>query len=212
MTNGESEYEPTRGEDGPGSAADSNDAEDAELVDPDATRELTDDVVEQADELFDIDRVLSERDEYLDSLRRVQAEFDNYRKRMARQQTELLERAAQSLVERLLPALDALDLAIAHVAPAEAVADGASALPQIAALLRDTLTREGLERIDESGVEFDPTIHDAVAHVPESADHVSSDDDGATPHAHRVVVAEVLRAGYRLKGRVLRPAMVQVMG
>jgi molecular chaperone GrpE len=170
-------------------------------------------VVEAADELFDINRVLVERDEYLDSLRRVQAEFDNYRKRMARQQSELLERASESLVERLLPVLDALDLAIAHAGPTDEVAgDSGGALPQIAALLRDTLTREGLERIGEEGVDFDPTEHDAVAHLPADDQDDAPDGPQSTPRAHRVVVSEVLRAGYRLKGRVLRPAMVQVKG
>jgi molecular chaperone GrpE len=219
MTSDESAYEPNaQGRDPSDPRAESADPADSAkvnidddiaegLIEPDA-----EDVVEAADELFDIDRVLVERDEYLDSLRRVQAEFDNYRKRMARQQSELLERASESLVERLLPVLDALDLAIAHAGPTDEVAsDAAGALPQIAALLRDTLTREGLERIDAAGVDFDPTEHDAVAHLP-----ADGEDDVAeaqtVPRDHRVVVSEVLRAGYRLKGRVLRPAMVQVKG
>lgn len=142
-----------------------------------------------------------ERDEYLDTLRRVQAEFDNYRKRVARQQLESMERATESLLERLLPVLDALDLALAHgaVNGDEPTADR-QALQQIASLLRDTLGKEGLERIDAADVEFDPKIHDAVAHVEEGEHH------GAA------VVAEVLRPGYQLKGKVVRPAMVQVRG
>jgi molecular chaperone GrpE len=202
----------------PGGTAESADAADSAKVNVDQDfdgerTETAEDVVEAADELFDIDRVLVERDEYLDSLRRVQAEFDNYRKRMARQQTELLERASESLIERLLPVLDALDLAIAHSGPTDAgTNDGGGALPQIAALLRDTLTREGLERIGEAGVDFDPTEHDAVAHLSADSDGDAADGDATVPRAHRVVVSEVLRAGYRLKGRVLRPAMVQVKG
>lgn len=146
-----------------------------------------------------------ERDEYLDALRRLQAEFDNYRKRVTRQQSELLERASESLLERLLPSLDALDLATVHHG---GEADGesaqlAAALGQIASLLRDTLAKEGLERIDEAEVAFDPTVHDAVAH---------DTDDDVEGGPHGVVVVEVLRPGYRLKGRVLRPAMVRVRG
>jgi molecular chaperone GrpE len=156
--------------------------------------------VEEADPLSD---ALRERDEYLDDLRRLQAEFENYRKRMARQGEELTERAAAAVLERMLPVLDALDLARSHAGePTDAVAvQLAEALGQISSLARDALAREGLDRIDEVGVVFDPSIHDAVAHDPS--------DDGEQVG---VVVAEVLRPGYRLKGRVVRPAMVRVRG
>jgi molecular chaperone GrpE len=155
---------------------------------------------EEADPLAD---ALRQRDEYLDDLRRLQAEFDNYRKRMARQGEELTERAAAAVLERMLPVLDALDLARSHAGePTDAVAAQlAEALGQILSLARDALAREGLERIDEVGVAFDPSVHDAVAHDP------SDEGDQAG-----VVVAEVLRPGYRLKGRVVRPAMVRVRG
>ncbi len=146
---------------------------------------------------------LRERDEYLDNLRRLQAEFDNYRKRVTRQAEELTERAGAAVLERMLPALDALDLARAHAGePTDAVAAQlAAALGQIASLARDALAKDGLERIDEAGVEFDPAIHDAVAHDPSEGDDRSG-----------VIVAEILRPGYRLKGRVVRPAMVRVKG
>jgi molecular chaperone GrpE len=144
----------------------------------------------------DLQQLAAERDEYLDSLRRLQADFDNYRKRAVRQQTDLLERAAERLLVQLLPVLDALDLAEAHAADN---AD-AAALAQIGTLLRDIVAREGLERIDEVGTAFDPTVHDAVAHEPAKEDEAANS------------VSEVMRAGYRLKGRVLRPAMVKVRG
>jgi molecular chaperone GrpE len=155
---------------------------------------------EEADPLVD---ALRQRDEYLDDLRRLQAEFDNYRKRMMRQAEELTERAAAAVLERMLPVLDALDLARSHAGePTDAVAAQlAEALGQISSLARDALAREGLDRIDEVGVAFDPAIHDAVAHDPS--------DEGEQAG---VVVAEVLRPGYRLKGRVVRPAMVRVRG
>ncbi|HET9091807.1 MAG TPA: nucleotide exchange factor GrpE [Acidimicrobiales bacterium] len=145
----------------------------------------------------DLGRLAAERDEYLDSLRRLQADFDNYRKRAVRQQTDLLERASENLLIALLPVLDALDLAEAHVG----AGDDQAALGQIGTLLRETLSREGLERIDAVGVAFDPTVHDAVAH--EEADEAA---EGGQQ------IAEVMRAGYRLKGRVVRPAMVKVKG
>ncbi len=145
----------------------------------------------------------AERDEYLDALRRLQAEFDNYRKRVTRQQSELVGRAAESLIERFLPVLDALDLALAHSeSPEVSTTVLADALQQISALARDTLAKEGLESIAAAGAEFDPTVHDAVAHLPRA----EGDTDSG------VVVDEVLRPGYQLKGRVLRPAMVRVRG
>jgi molecular chaperone GrpE len=150
------------------------------------------------------DVVTRERDEYLDALRRLQAEFDNYRKRMVRQQSESIERATESLLERLLPALDALDLALTHSKEEESAPDR-QALIQIAALLRDTLAKEGLERIDAVEVEFDPSMHDAVMHLPAEESASEHTPDG-------VVVDQVMRVGYRLKGKVVRPAMVQVRG
>ena len=201
--------------------------------------------------------VAAERDEYLDALRRLQADFDNFRKRSMRQQTELLERATEGLCVRLLPALDALDLAIAHVCNQHETSDAATALEQIGSLLRDILAREGVERIDAVGVPFDPTIHDAVGHVPadesagggdetepstdEKAPGAGLDDEATGPAGAGVkneadrpadagepnvasepersvkatdgpTVAQVMRPGYRLKSKVLRPAMVVVRG
>jgi molecular chaperone GrpE len=117
---------------------------------------------------------------------------------MMRQQTDLLERAAETLVIKVLPVLDALDLARAHMGDGEVSPEG-KALQQASSLLSDTLAREGLTRIDESEVEFDPVTHEAVEHDPAQ--------DGAAG-----TVSNVLRAGYRWKGRVIRPAMVRVRG
>jgi molecular chaperone GrpE len=144
--------------------------------------------------------VTRERDEYLDMVRRVQADFENYKKRMQRQQTDLVERAGENLVARLLPALDAFDLARAHLSDEENASGGVKALLQAAGLVTDALAKDGLERIDDPGAPFDPTVHDAVEHAPA--------EDGAESG----VVADVLRAGYRWKGRVIRPAMVRVRG
>ncbi len=146
-------------------------------------------VVPEEPELDELGRVAAERDEYIDAIRRLQADFENYRKRVARQQSELSERATEALVTALLPVLDTADLALAH--------GGGEEVKQVWAALNDTLQREGLERIDPAGQPFDPNLHEAVAHEP---------GDGAQS------VAEVLRAGFRWKGRVLRPAMVTVRG
>jgi molecular chaperone GrpE len=156
----------------------------------------------------DFARISAERDEYLDSLKRLQADFDNFRKRVDRQQSELRTRASEALLVRLLPVLDSLDLALAHlgVADGEAPADEAArSLVQINAQLRDILQREGLERIDEAGVQFDPTIHEATAVVEEAGPAGAPAQEGGT-------VSEVWRSGYRLGDRVIRPAMVRVRG
>jgi molecular chaperone GrpE len=141
--------------------------------------------------------VATQRDEYLDALRRLQADFENYKKRVIKQQTEHLERAAEALVVKLLPVLDALDLAVAHAGDSPE----AKVVEPIASSLVDVLQKEGLERIDPLGQPFDPRQHDAVAHEE------AHEEGGAVP-----AVSEVLRAGYRWKGRVLRPAMVKVKG
>jgi molecular chaperone GrpE len=130
-----------------------------------------------------------ERDDYRDALVRLQADFENYKKRMMKQQTDHLERAAGTLVEKLLPVLDTADLALAHGSGED--------VKQLAGTLSGVLDREGLERIDPLGAAFDPMLHDAVAHEP---------GEGGQE------VVEVLRAGYRWKGKVLRPAMVKVRG
>jgi molecular chaperone GrpE len=153
--------------------------------------EAAEDAAIDVEKDLELARVAKERDDYLDALRRLQADFENYKKRMLRQQTEYLERAAESLVEKLLPVFDTADLAIAH--------GGGEEVKQIWTALFDALEREGLERIDPLNGPFDPTMHDAVAHEP--------GDGTGEPE-----VSEVMRAGYRWKGRVLRPAMVKVKG
>lgn len=138
----------------------------------------------------DLERVTAERDQYLDASRRLQAEFENYRKAVAKREVEARERANESLIAELLPVLDACD---------GALASGATDVEPVRASLLDTLTKQGLTRIDDLEAPFDPERHEAVMHEP--------DEDGAGP-----VVAEVMRAGYLWKGRVVRPAMVRVRG
>jgi molecular chaperone GrpE len=157
-------------------------------------------------EVGDLKEVITQRDEYLDSLRRLQAEFENYKKRVAKQQSDQVARAALSLVDKLLPVLDTLDLAVSHIGDAES-ADG-RALVAVSGLLRDVLSKEGLERIDPAGEVFDPTAHEAVGHAP--AEDGEPDQDGSG--TGEPVVAQVMRAGYRWRGAVVRPAMVTVRG
>jgi len=172
------------------------------------TGEVVQEVVVIEDPLTTASR---ERDEYLDMLRRVQADFENYKKRMQRQQTDQVERASENLVAKLLPALDAFDLTRAHLNDEDDSAPEVKALLQAAALVGDVLAKEGLERIDDAGAPFDPTMHDAVEHAPAPDTASPGVGDTGTP-APGPVVADVLRPGYRWKGRVIRPAMVRVRG
>jgi molecular chaperone GrpE len=139
----------------------------------------------------DLERTSRERDGYLDAWRRTQADFENYKKRVTKQQADAAERAAESLVDKVLPVLDACDGAVRH---------GEDAVTPIYASLLGVLEKEGLERIDPGGDLFDPNRHEAVMHEP-------ADDD-----SHETVVADVMRPGYAWKGRLLRPAMVKVKG
>jgi molecular chaperone GrpE len=188
-----------------------------EQIDPsvvDADADDGDDEVIDGEVVDPLAAVTAQRDEYLDSLRRLQAEFENYRKRVAKQQTEQAERATVSLVDKLLPVLDALDLAAAHSGNAES--DDARALVAASSLLNGALEKEGLERIDPVGQPFDPNAHEAVGHLPAGAKpDTEPDTDEASdeaPAPEGPVVGQVMRAGYRFKGTVVRPAMVMVHG
>ncbi|HMQ27798.1 MAG TPA: nucleotide exchange factor GrpE [Acidimicrobiales bacterium] len=162
--------------------------------DDEGTSELSEEALAEAQLIVqnDVVAIERERDDYLDQLRRVQADFENYRKRTLAQQGEVAERANESLVGQLLPVLDACDAAVQH---------GAEDVAPVQAQLVDTLEKAGLERLDPAGEPFDPNFHEAVMHEP------ADDGDGGGS-----VVAEVLRTGYTWKGRVLRPAMVKVRG
>jgi len=139
--------------------------------------------------------LVRERDEMRALAQRVQADFENYRKRMLREQTAMAERAAESLIEQLLPVLDNFELALLSIDAAdEKVRKG---VELVYADFVAVLEKAGLERIATDGTPFDPEVHEAVMHVAGEGEPM---------------VVETMRVGYRLKGRVLRPAMVKVAG
>ena len=148
-------------------------------------------------DLAKLSQTESERDEYLDTLRRVQAEFENYRKRVIKEQTALVDRATSGLVEQLLPVLDSFELALKNLdsAGSDEIESVRKGLELVYAELLGVLEKAGLSRIEAEGKPFDPNVHEAV---------MQEDGDGEP------VVTDVLRTGYTLKGRVLRPAMVKV--
>ncbi|MBM3671455.1 MAG: nucleotide exchange factor GrpE [Actinobacteria bacterium] len=165
------------------------------VAEPDGSDAEADVSIEDAEASVeaDIAALSRERDDLREMAQRVQADFENYRKRMLREQTEKIERANQALLEELLPVLDSFDLAVAGLADADQNVRKGVELVQTELL--GVLAKGGLERIDVLGKPFDPHEHEAVA---------QEDGDGEP------VVFDVLRSGYRLKGRVLRPATVRV--
>jgi molecular chaperone GrpE len=146
---------------------------------------------ELAERLAEVER---ERDEHLDDLKRVAAEFDNYRKRVARDQQSLAARAHQRLVKELLPVLDDLERALEAAAQHEE-AKLEEGVRLVHRELVEALAREGLVEVETDG-QFDPHVHEALVSQP------SEQEDGS--------VIEVLQKGYRLGDRVLRPARVVV--
>jgi molecular chaperone GrpE len=145
----------------------------------------------------DLAALQQERDDLLDTTRRLQADFENYRKRVLREQSALVERAAGSLVEQLLPVLDSFELAVVNLEGGDVDIDKVrKGVELVYAELVAVLEKAGLQRIDTNGAAFDPNEHEAVM----------QDDGDGDP-----VVGDVLRTGWKLKGRVLRPAMVKVV-
>ena len=135
-----------------------------------------------------------ERDEYLNDLKRVAADFENYRKRVARDQEGLVARAHERLMKELLPVLDDLERALEAAAQHEE-AKLEEGVRLVHRELVEALAREGLVEVETDG-QFDPHVHEALVSQP------SEEEDGS--------VIEVLQKGYRLGDRVLRPARVVV--
>jgi molecular chaperone GrpE len=140
------------------------------------------------------DELAAERDELVDRLQRLQAEFENYRKRAARDQHALAARAHERLVKELLPVLDDLGRALEAAEQHEeaALEDGVRLVHR---QLVDVLAKEGLTEIETDGA-FDPHVHEALLAQP-------SDAEAGT-------VLDVLQKGYRLGDHVLRPARVTI--
>jgi molecular chaperone GrpE len=172
------------------------------VLDPDLTSEMTRlrPIIEQEEAEaaaaaaaeaaveHDVDALLAERDSFKDIALRLQADFDNYRKRVATQSAHDVQSATGKMAEELLPVLDACEAAfLQHPAEIEPLFN----------LLLGQLRKLGLESIDIQDRPFDPNLAEAVMHEP---------GDGEP------VVSEVLRSGYTWKGKVLRPAMVKVRG
>jgi molecular chaperone GrpE len=145
-------------------------------------------------EIQELEALSKERDELLDTLQRLQAEFDNYRKRAARDQQSLVTRAHERLVKELVPVLDDLERAL-EAAEAHEEAKLEEGVALVTRAFGDILRKEGLEEITTDG-KFDPHVHEALLSQPSEAEEGS--------------VIEVIQKGYRLGDRVIRPARVVI--
>jgi molecular chaperone GrpE len=201
-----------------GETAEADEATDDEATDDEATddevieAELVEDEEEDAEAeqpaavveeepseavLAELVAARAEADGYLDDLRRLQAEFDNYRKRTMREQTARIASASQALVSRLLPVLDNFELAVSHAEQSRDFDRMLKGVEMVFGELNEVLGGEGLVAIEASGKPFDPERHEAV---------VAVEEDGVEAGT----VVDVIRKGYEFNGRVLRPAMVKV--
>jgi molecular chaperone GrpE len=152
---------------------------------------------ERLDELKQrLEAAEAERDERVNDVKRVAADFENYRKRVARDQESLVTRAHERLVKELLPVLDDLERALQAAAEHEEgkLEEGVQLVHRE---LQEALAREGLAEVEADG-RFDPHVHEALLTQP------SDREEGS--------VLEVLQKGYRLGDRVLRPARVVIAG
>ena len=169
------------------------DAADAE----DATEALEE--VEASDDAIaaDLEKARAEAESYLDDLRRLQADFDNYRKRTLREQTARAASASQALVARLLPVLDNFELAVSSAEHSRDFDRMLKGVEMVFGELREVMEGEGLVKIEAEGKPFDPERHEAV---------IAVEQEGTEPG----MVVDIVRTGYELRGKVLRPAMVKV--
>ena len=154
------------------------------------------DVPTSAGDGEDLEAVRAQAQEYLTHLQRLQAEFDNYRKRVLKEQTRAVEQAAEPVMHRLLEVMDDFELALLAAEQQPDFERFLKGVELVYAKLADALRAEGLERMVAEGAPFDPELHEALLQT--------GDGDGEP------VVADVLRPGYTLKGRVIRPAGVRV--
>jgi molecular chaperone GrpE len=151
---------------------------------------------EQAEEVVELEALRNENEELIDTLQRLQADFDNYRKRAARDQESLVARAGERIVKELLPILDDLERAL-EAAESHEEAKLEDGVQLVHRQLEQLLEKEGLAEVETDGM-FDPHVHEALLTQPSDADEGS--------------VIEVLQKGYRLGDRVLRPPRVVVAG
>lgn len=167
-------------------------------VDPDVEENLGYELELRGEQLTaDLEATREEAARHLETAQRAQAEFDNYRKRMARDHADAVKRAGERIVENLLPVVDNLERAIAHVREEGQSPEFLTGVEMVLGQLRDVLAREGVAALDPLGEPFDALKHQAVGQK----------EDATVPDG---TVVEVYQKGYEMHGRTIRAAMVVV--
>lgn len=170
----------------------------ARQTDPELEQDLGAEFEFRGDQLeAELEAAREEAGRHLETAQRLQAEFDNYRKRMAREQEDAVKRAGQRIITEVLPALDNLERAVAHAEEAGGSSDLTDGVRMVLQQVLDVFAKEGVERIEPEGEPFDPNEHQAVGQAER--------DD--VPEGTCV---DMYQCGYRMHGRVLRPAAVVV--
>ena len=155
------------------------------------------------------DATVAERDDFKDSLQRLKADFENFKRRVRERERQIAEQAAAEFAEKLIPVLEGIEAAISAPADSDAASSDQSGMELIAKLFFSTLEAEGMEALKPLGEPFDPNLHEAIEHIPVAA---AADESSESPDSGVPVVVEVFRTGYRWKGKLLRPALVKVQG
>jgi molecular chaperone GrpE len=167
-------------------------------IDPELEEDLGAEFEFRGDQLTDeIEEVRKEAATNLEAAQRIQAEFDNFRKRMAREQADAVKRAGERIVLELLPVIDNLERAIDHVTEQARSDELLSGVEMVLGQLRDVLAKEGVAQVDPFGQPFDALKHQAVGQT----------DDPDVPEG---TVVEVYQKGYEMHGKMVRSAMVVV--
>jgi molecular chaperone GrpE len=170
---------------------------------PAAGEPHADGAAEMQGDLDELGKLAAKRDEYLALAQRTQADFENYRKRVARESALAQERGVAKLAKELLPAIDNLERAIVEIALATGETDEDPLLGGVRLVLSEltaALARVGVESFSPTGEVFDPSVHEAIATVPQPP------EGGAASGT----IVEVYQSGYRLGESVIRPARVVV--
>ncbi|MDY0087940.1 MAG: nucleotide exchange factor GrpE [Coriobacteriia bacterium] len=167
-------------------------------IDPELESDLGAEFEMRGDQLAaELEEAREEAARNLETAQRVQAEFDNFRKRMARDHTDAVKRAGERIVAHLLPIVDNLERAIDHSEASGGDSDVLAGVEMVLGQLLDVLAKEGVQQVDPSGQQFDPLKHQAVGQK----------EDPAVPEG---TVVEVYQKGYDMHGRTIRSAMVVV--
>ncbi|UOR12261.1 nucleotide exchange factor GrpE [Halobacillus amylolyticus] len=176
------------------------DQQEQEIIEPENEAEPTNAEVEQADAeeaIGELEQLQQEKEEVQNRLLRLQADYDNFRRRTQKEREADRKYKSQSIVEELIPVLDNFERALQVEVDGDAAKNFANGMEMVYDQFQAALVKEGVEEIPAQGEVFDPHLHQAVMQV---------EDDNFESN----VVVEQLQKGYRLNDRVIRPAMVKV--